>query len=40
MKEIYQELGIDEKVFAYGQKFEETLKERFEEIDKTAEYNQ
>lgn len=40
MKEIYQELGIEEKVFAYGQQFEEKLKERFAQIDKTAEYNQ
>lgn len=40
MKEIYQELGIDEKVFAYGEEFEEKLKERFTEIDRIAEYNQ
>lgn len=40
MEAIYQKLGIDEKVFRYGQKFEEELKERFEEIDRTAEYNQ
>lgn len=40
MKEIYQELGISENVFAYGKKLEEQLKERFERIDETAEYNQ
>lgn len=40
MKEIYRELGIDEKVFAYGSKFERKLEERFREIDETAEYNQ
>lgn len=40
MKEIYQELGIDEKVFHYGRQFEEKLKERFSKIDETAEYNQ
>ena len=40
MKEIYQELGIEEKVFQYGQQFEEKLKERFAQIDRTAEYNQ
>ncbi|EOT27735.1 hypothetical protein C805_01843 [Eubacterium sp. 14-2] len=40
MEAIYQKLGIDEKVFLYGQKFERELKERFEEIDRTAEYNQ
>ncbi len=40
MKEIYQELGIDEKVFSYGMRFEKQLKERFQEIDENAEYNQ
>ena len=40
MKEIYQELGIDEKVFSYGMRFEKLLKERFQEIDENAEYNQ
>ena len=39
MKEIYQELGIEEKVFQYGQQFEEKLKERFAQIDEVAEYN-
>lgn len=40
MEAIYQELGIDTKVYQYGLKFEQQLKERFEEIDQTAEYNQ
>ena len=40
MEAIYQELGIDTNVYQYGLKFEQQLKERFEEIDKTAEYNQ
>jgi len=40
MREIYQELGIEEKIFQYGQQFEEKLKERFTCIDETAEYNQ
>lgn len=40
MKEIYRELGIGEKVFSYGMKFEEKLRERFAKIDETAEYNQ
>ena len=39
-KMMYQSMGIDEKVFDFGQKIAESLKERFEEIDKTAEYNQ
>lgn len=38
--DIYKELGISEKVFAYGEKIEATLKERFSEIDQVAEYNQ
>lgn len=37
---MYQELGIDSKVYQYGKKFETQLKERFEKIDQTAEYNQ
>lgn len=40
METIYQELGIEPKVYQYGKKFEQQLKERFEEIDRTAEYNQ
>lgn len=40
MEAIYQELGINTKVYQYGLKFEQQLKERFEEIDQTAEYNQ
>lgn len=40
MKEQYQKLGIQEKVYEYGQQFEEKLKNRFAELDQTAEYNQ
>lgn len=40
METIYQELGIDAKVYQYGKKYEQQLQERFEEIDRTAEYNQ
>lgn len=40
MKEQYQTLGIHEKVYEYGQQFEERLKPRFAELDQTAEYNQ
>ena len=40
MKAIYRELGISPQVLAYGNKIEEELKSRFEEIDKNAEYNQ
>ena len=40
LSEMYQEMGIDQNVYAYGQKITEDLKERFAEIDETAEYNQ
>ena len=33
----YKELGIDPKVYAFGEKIEAGLKERFEEIDARAE---
>ncbi|MBE5828897.1 MAG: hypothetical protein E7305_05450 [Butyrivibrio sp.] len=37
---IYEELGISKEVFEFGEKILEGLKERFEKIDETAEYNQ
>ena len=37
---IYEQLGISKEVRAFGQKTEEKLKERFEEFDRNAEYNQ
>lgn len=40
MEKLYQELGIDEDVWQLGEKTCESLKERFAEIDTTAEYNQ
>ena len=40
LSEMYQEMGIDQDVYAYGQKITEDLKERFAAIDETAEYNQ
>lgn len=36
----YEELGISKEVYEFGEKIEAELKERFEEIDKRAEYNQ
>jgi len=39
-KNMYRELGISDEVYAYGSKIEASLKERFEEIDRVAEYNQ
>lgn len=40
LKDLYKEIGIDEKVFDYGNKVEASLKERFLKIDEIAEYNQ
>lgn len=37
---MYESLGIDPKVLAFGKEIEASLKERFEQIDRTAEYNQ
>ena len=40
MNEIYTTLGISPAVYEYGEKILARLKERFERIDETAEYNQ
>lgn len=40
MNEMYKQSGIEESVYAFGKKIEESLKERFEIIDAMAEYNQ
>ena len=37
---IYHQLGIGDEVLQFGQKIEKVLKERFDEFDKIAEYNQ
>lgn len=37
---MYEQLGISADVWAYGQKIEQSLKERFRQFDETAEYNQ
>ena len=36
----YKELGISDEVYSFGEKILDSLKERFEKIDKIAEYNQ
>ncbi len=36
----YEQFGISEKVFSFGEKILESLKERFTKIDEVAEYNQ
>ncbi len=38
--ELYNEMGISPAVYAYGEKTIKNLTQRFEEIDKIAEYNQ
>ena len=37
---LYEEMGISPAVYAYGEKVIAELRERFDEIDKVAEYNQ
>lgn len=36
----YEALGISKEVYAFGSKVEESLKERFAQLDEVAEYNQ
>ena len=38
--ELYSNLGISSAVYAYGERVLDSLKERFSQIDKIAEYNQ
>lgn len=40
LEEQYKNLGISREVYEFGEKIEESLKERFVEIDARAEYNQ
>ncbi len=40
MEELYARLGVSRKVYAYGEKKLELLKERFAAVDAVAEYNQ
>ena len=40
IRQMYKELGISEKVFSFCKKTEDSLQERFAEIDRVAEYNQ
>lgn len=37
---MYCELGVERRVYQYGERILETLRERFLEIDRVAEYNQ
>ena len=40
MKAMYAEMGISQEVYTYGEMILESLRERFDKIDKMAEYNQ
>ena len=40
LETMYGSMGISKEVYAYGQKIEKELKERFAAIDENAEYNQ
>ena len=40
LKDMYGSLGLDERILVLGEEVEASLKERFDTIDKTAEYNQ
>lgn len=40
INQMYATLGIDQKVWQFGQKIEAKLAPRFQKIDETAEYNQ
>ncbi|MCR4693884.1 MAG: methionine gamma-lyase family protein [Pseudobutyrivibrio sp.] len=40
MSNIYNELGVSKEVYDFGENIISSLKERFDEIDKVAEYNQ
>ena len=40
MREMYERLGISSQVYDFGQTIIKDLRERFDKIDETAEYNQ
>lgn len=40
MLKLYKELGIEEKVYRFGQNVEESLNDRFVQMDQVTEYNQ
>lgn len=39
IEDMYLEMGIRREVYDFGSQIEGTLKERFDAIDKVAEYN-
>ena len=40
LNELYAQMGISPAVYAYGEAALDRLRERFERIDRIAEYNQ
>ena len=40
LEKMYQELGISPEIYEYGERILRDLYDRFDAIDKTAEYNQ
>ena len=40
MKEMYAQLGISSQVYDFGKAIEDSLRDRFAQFDRTAEYNQ
>jgi cystathionine beta-lyase family protein involved in aluminum resistance len=40
LNQIYKDLNIDNKIINFCERIEQNLKERFDEIDRTAEFNQ
>ena len=40
LADLYKELGIRDEVYHFGTRVLEGLKDRFDKIDETAEYNQ
>lgn len=40
IKKMYEDMGIEPKVYDFGERILEKLKDRFAKIDETAEYNQ
>ena len=40
MEQMYEALGISKEVYTFGEEILKELKERFEQIDEIAEYNQ
>ncbi|MBQ6206783.1 MAG: methionine gamma-lyase family protein [Oscillospiraceae bacterium] len=40
LQEVYKELGVGAEVYRYGERVLDGLRERFADIDRTAEYNQ